>query len=72
MDDFHGLDEGLGAALDKPLTNSSGEARLGYENFRVQITVTQPNATLDAKRVVVTVTQVNGEALEFTSYKANF
>lgn len=72
VDDFHGLDEGLGAALDKPLTNSSGEARLGYENFRVQITVTQPNATLDAKRVVVTVTQVNGEALEFTSYKANF
>lgn len=72
VDDFDGLDEGLGSAGDQPLTDSSGDERLGYENFRVQIAVSQPDATLDAKRVVVTVTQISGDVVAFTSYKVNF
>jgi MSHA pilin protein MshD len=72
VDDFDGLDEGTGSAGDQDLTNSSGDVRAGYENFRVQVAVDQPSGLGEVKRIVLTVTQPTGEELKFTSYKANF
>lgn len=37
VDDYHGLDEGLGQA--DPLRDAEGLERLGYENFRVRVSV---------------------------------
>ena len=72
VDDFDGLDEGTGSAGDQDLTNSSGDVRGGYENFRVQVAVDQPSGLGEVKRIVLTVTQPTGESLKFTTYKANF
>jgi MSHA pilin protein MshD len=37
VDDYHGLDEGLGQA--NPLQDAEGQTRLGYDNFRVRVSV---------------------------------
>jgi MSHA pilin protein MshD len=37
VDDYHGLDEGLDQAT--PLQDAEGQDRLGYDNFRVRVTV---------------------------------
>ncbi|OFE12893.1 hypothetical protein PHACT_06850 [Pseudohongiella acticola] len=37
VDDYHGLDEGLDQAT--PLQDAEGMDRLGYDNFRVRVTV---------------------------------
>lgn len=37
VDDYHGLDEGLEQA--SPLQDAEGQERLGYDNFRVRVTV---------------------------------
>jgi MSHA pilin protein MshD len=72
VDDFDGLDEGLGSAVSQAITNSNGSVRMGFENFRVTVAVTQPTGLLNVKRVVVTVFDPAGLALEFTQYKTNF
>ncbi|MDF1766944.1 MAG: type II secretion system protein [Gammaproteobacteria bacterium] len=38
VDDYHGLDEGLGAA-DTTLRDPLGNARIGFDNFRVSVSV---------------------------------
>jgi len=66
VDDYDGLDE-----LPQRVDGSGGvEAREGYENFRVAVSVSQ--ATSTAKRITVTVTQPNSESIDFTVYKTNF
>jgi MSHA pilin protein MshD len=66
VDDYDGLDE-----LPQRVDGSGGvEARGGYENFRVAVSVSQ--ATSTAKRITVTVTQPNSESIDFTVYKTNF
>jgi MSHA pilin protein MshD len=37
VDDYHGLDEGLGQAA--PIQDANGIERTGYENFRVRVSV---------------------------------
>lgn len=37
VDDYHDLDEGMGQA--NPLQDSNGDPRIGYENFRVRVSV---------------------------------
>ena len=37
VDDYHGLDEGWGQAT--PLQDAEGATRIGYDNFRVHVTV---------------------------------
>ena len=72
MDDFDDLDEGSGSG--NALLDAEGNTRAGYENFRVQVQVTYSGACCaalwqyvsDSKKVVLTVTQPNGEALDFT------
>ena len=73
VDDYNGLNE-------MPPIDSSGNARNGYDNFRVQVSVAQAqNAdaltgvnNADAKRITVTVTAPNGGIFVFAAYKANF
>lgn len=79
VDDYHGLDEGSGSATGAPLLNSAGGTRTGYENFRVEVSVTYAGdlaplsaAKTDSKKVVVSVSQPNAERLDFTVYKSNF
>ena len=75
VDDFHNLNE-TGSALK----DISGEPREGYENFRVQAVVTYSGnipprsgtTASDAKKVILTVTQPNGETLDFSFHRANF
>jgi len=52
--------------------NSLGgvEARPGYDNFQVDLSVTQSSSV--AKKITVTVTQPNDETIDFTVYKTNF
>lgn len=70
VDDYHGLDEGYGQA--DPLQDAEGNERLGYENFRVRVSVrylqlgvgepeenlaTEPNDLTDAQDAkLITVT----------------
>jgi len=66
VDDYDGLDE-----LPQRVDGSGGvEAREGYENFRVAVSVSQ--ATSTAKRITVTITQPNSETIDLTVYKTNF
>ena len=66
-DDYNGLTD------DPPMRqNSLGgvEARPGYDNFQVDVSVTQASSV--AKKITVTVTQPNDETIDFTVYKTNF
>lgn len=66
VDDYDGLDE-----LPQRVDGSGGvEAREGYANFRVAVSVSQ--ATSTAKRITVTITQPNSETIDLTVYKTNF
>ncbi len=70
VDDYNGLNE-------MPPINSSGIARTGYDNFRVQVNVVYAGADIgvnntDAKRITVTVIDPGGNASLFSAYKANF
>ena len=67
VDDYNGLTD------DPPMRpNSLGgvEARPGYDNFRVDVSVNQ--ASSFAKKITVSVTQPNDETIDFTVYKTNF
>ncbi|MDB3986507.1 prepilin-type N-terminal cleavage/methylation domain-containing protein [Pseudomonadales bacterium] len=77
VDDYDDLDEGSGSL--KALLDAEGNIRTGYENFRVQVQVTysgdvapRSGSVSDSKKVVLTITQPNGEALDFTFHRANY
>lgn len=77
VDDFDDLDEGSGSG--NPLLDAEGNSRTGYQSFRVQVQVTYSGAsaprsgsTSDSKKVILTVTQPNGEALAFTIHRGNY
>jgi len=79
VDDYNGVDEGSGSATGYGLLDVAGNQRSGYQNFRVQIAVSYSgnvaprSAELtDSKKVQLTVTQPNGEALDFTFHVANY
>ncbi|MBT3428415.1 MAG: type II secretion system protein [Gammaproteobacteria bacterium] len=79
VDDYHGLDEGSGSATGASLLNASGTTRTGYENFRVEVSVTYAGdlaplsaAKTDSKKIVVSISQPNAQRLDFTVYKSNF
>lgn len=71
VDDFHNLDE-LG------LIDSLGNARVGYANYRAQISVNYAGNELssialnDAKRINIIITTANGASFEFSAYRVNF
>lgn len=44
VDDYHGMDEGDGQAT--PLQDPDGNTRVGYENFRIQVTVRYINVAM--------------------------
>jgi MSHA pilin protein MshD len=77
VDDYDDLDEGSGSG--NALLDAEGNIRTGYENFRVQVQVTysgdvapRSGSVSDSKKVVLTITQPNGEALDFTFHRANY
>jgi MSHA pilin protein MshD len=79
VDDYDGVDEGSGSATGHSLLDVAGNQRTGYQNFRVQIAVSysgsvapRSGALTDSKKVQLTVTQPNGEALDFTFHVANY
>ena len=79
VDDYDGVDEGSGSATGHDLLDVAGNQRSGYQNFRVQIAVSYSGnvaprlgALTDSKKVELTVTQPNGEALDFTFHVANY
>lgn len=71
VDDFHGLNE-------SPPLDSLGNARNGYDNYAVQISVRYSGNELagiannDAKRIEVTTTTPKGDSYTFTAYRVNF
>ncbi len=75
VDDYDGLDE-------QPPRDSMGNARTGYDGFRVEIAVAYANAaevasygldsTTDLKRILVRVHPPVGVATEFEVYRGNF
>ena len=79
VDDYDGVDEGSGSATGHDILDVAGNQRSGYQNFRVQIAVSYGGATeprdgelTDHKIVQLTITQPNGEALDFTFYVGNY
>ena len=77
VDDYDDLDEGSGSG--NTLLDTEGNSRTGYQNFRVQVQVTysgdaapRSGSVSDSKKVVLTITQPNGEALDFTFHRANY
>ena len=79
VDDYDGVDEGSGSATGHDLLDVAGNQRSGYQNFRVQIAVSYSGSVAprsaeltDSKKVQLTVTQPNGEALDFTFHVANY
>jgi len=79
IDDYDDLDEGSGSVGDSALLDAEGNTRTGYENFRVQVQVTysgnvapRSGDLTDAKKIVLTITQPNGEALDFTAHRGNY
>ena len=77
VDDYDDLDEGSGSG--NSLLDAEGNSRTGYQNFRVQVQVTysgdaapRSGSVSDSKKVVLTITQPNGEALDFTFHRANY
>ena len=79
VDDYDGVDEGSGSATGNDILDVVGNQRSGYQNFRVQIAVSYSgnvaprSAELtDSKKVRLTITQPNGEALDFTFHVGNY
>ncbi|MDY6982270.1 MAG: prepilin-type N-terminal cleavage/methylation domain-containing protein [Pseudomonadota bacterium] len=78
VDDFEGLSEGFGTP--DPLRDVDGNARAGYENFRVDVTVrcldsevAWVDAQANGKFISVTVSHsTNTQGWKFGAYKANF
>ena len=79
VDDYDGVDEGSGSATGHDLLDVAGNQRSGYQNFRVQIAVAysgnvapRSGELTDSKKVQLTITQPNGEALDFTFHVGNY
>ena len=79
VDDYDGVDEGSGSATGNNLLDVVGNQRSGYQNFRVQIAVSysgnvapRSGELTDSKKVQLTITQPNGEALDFTFHVGNY
>jgi MSHA pilin protein MshD len=79
VDDYDGVDEGSGSATGHDLLDVAGNQRSGYQNFRVQIAVSysgnvapRSGEVTDSKKVQLTITQPNGEALDFTFHVGNY
>lgn len=79
VDDYDGVDEGSGSATGHDLLDVAGNQRTGYQNFRVQIAVSysgnvapRSGELTDSKKVQLTITQPNGEALDFTFHVGNY
>jgi MSHA pilin protein MshD len=79
VDDYDGVDEGSGSATGHDLLDVAGNQRSGYQNFRVQIAVSysgnvapRSGELTDSKKVQLTITQPNGEALDFTFHVGNY
>lgn len=79
VDDFHGLDEGDGTG--GPLLDAEGNPRQGYDNFRVQVSLTyagdQPPVNKShpthAKLITVTVIHtLQPDGVEFGAFKGNY
>lgn len=82
VDDYHGLDEGDGAV--QPLTDANGVERIGYDNFRIRVSVRYADPSdaesgldltgpEDAKLITVTVShREQPQGWQFSVYKANF
>jgi MSHA pilin protein MshD len=70
VDDYHGLD-------DQPAQDALGNNRVGFNGFRVTVSVTYAGgdfglAVQDLKRITVTVFTPEGNSLVFSRYKGNF
>ena len=79
VDDYDGVDEGSGSATGNDILDVVGNQRSGYQNFRVQIAVSysgnvapRSGELTDSKKVQLTITQPNGEALDFTFHVGNY
>ena len=79
VDDYDGVDEGSGSATGHDLLDVAGNQRTGYQNFRVQIAVSysgnvapRSGELTDSKKVQLTITQPNGETLDFTFHVGNY
>jgi MSHA pilin protein MshD len=79
VDDYDGVDEGSGSATGNDLLDVAGNQRSGYQNFRVEIAVSysgnvapRSGELTDSKKVQLTITQPNGEALDFTFHVGNY
>lgn len=79
VDDYDGVDEGSGSATGNDILDVVGNQRSGYQNFRVQIAVSysgnvapRSGELTDSKKVRLTITQPNGEALDFTFHVGNY
>jgi len=70
VDDYHGVS-------DQPAKDALGNDRVGFANFKVDVTVSYAGgdfglAVQDLKKVQVTVTTPLGETFIFSQYKGNF
>ncbi len=72
VDDFSGLDE-------SPPRDAQGNVRNGYNNYRVQVSVSYAGDELpgvgtaeDAKRIRVTISSPLGDQFVFAAYRHNF
>ncbi len=70
VDDYHGLD-------DQPAQDAFGNNRVGFNGFRVTVSVTYAGgdfglAAQDLKLITVTVFTPEGNSLVFSRYKGNF
>ena len=79
VDDYDGVDEGSGSATGNDILDVVGNQRSAYQNFRVQIAVSysgnvapRSGELTDSKKVQLTITQPNGEALDFTFHVGNY
>jgi MSHA pilin protein MshD len=83
VDDYDALDEGYDTDPPQPLLDVDGNARVGYENFRVQVHVRcldgeeawvdELDAQANGKFISVVVSHsTNSQGWKFGAYKANF
>lgn len=88
VDDYNGLDEGRNSVGAVPLKDAQGDDRDGFDDFRVQVSVSlinvsgdetftgvtnpKPDDSYDAKLITVTVSDGSADGIKFSAYKSNF
>jgi len=71
VDDYNAIDE-------TPPKDPLGVNRVGYDNYRAQISVTHAGTDLsglnnvDTKRIDITITTPKGDSFGFSAYRVNF